>query len=94
MRSTVLEPVHRPSAGVALYSSLERMCQVASKLPQDLQALYQAHFVAGKDPQEVCVELGLTEEEFERLRTTLLRSIRAGVSASLADAPAAQNKSS
>jgi hypothetical protein len=69
----------------ALYSSVARMCQIATKLPANLQALYQAHFVEGKDPQQVCEDLGLSLEQFERDRSTMLRNIRAGMGEALAE---------
>lgn len=87
MRTSLLEPVRSDEpAGARLFSSIARMCQVARKLPANLQALYQAHFVEGKDPQEVCSDLGLTPEEFERDRTAMLRNIRAGMGEALAQA--------
>lgn len=70
--------------GPALYSSIARMQQAASRMPADMQALYHAHFVEGKGPAEVCAELGLTAEEFEAARAAMLRNIRAAVGAGLA----------
>ena len=85
MSTSLLEPTRTDlPAGARLFSSIGRMCQVARKLPAHLQALYQAHFVEGKDPDEVCSDLGLTPEDFERDRTAMLRNIRAGMGQAIA----------
>lgn len=84
MRIVVDSPEQPARPGPALYSSIARMQQAASRMPPDMQALYQAHFVEGKDRAEVCSELGLTGEEFEATLAAMLRNIRAAVGAGLA----------
>jgi DNA-directed RNA polymerase specialized sigma24 family protein len=70
--------VHSP----ALNSHLQRLCQVAAKLPADLRRVYEAHILQGKSKQECCEELSITSEQFEHCMREVVRNIRAGVGAS------------
>ena len=76
-------------SGPSLNSNVQRLCQVAGKLPAHLRALYEAHFLQMKDKDVCCAELSLTPEQFDMNHREVVRNIRAGIGASLAAVPEA-----
>ncbi|MEJ8837572.1 sigma factor-like helix-turn-helix DNA-binding protein [Ramlibacter sp. AN1133] len=78
--------VLRPHGRPAMYSSLERLHQLATKLPPDQKALFKEHFVEGKREEQLCAELGITSEQFQQQLRTLLRNVRGALGANLAAA--------
>lgn len=77
--------LEQPAAPVHLYSSIQLMALAAMRLPEAMRALYEANFVQGKTPEEVCEEMQITREQFEQRRGELLRSLRAVVGSTLAE---------
>lgn len=79
MTATVLPAAVDRVVGAALYSNVERMCQLSRNLAAEQRAVWELYFMQGKPPHVCCQELGITNEQFEQRRTAVIRNLRSGL---------------
>ncbi len=63
-----------------MHSAIDRMLKSSARLPEDLAALFSDLFLQHKAPEQICAERGLSIDEFNARKSTLLRTLRAATS--------------
>jgi DNA-directed RNA polymerase specialized sigma subunit len=60
-----------------VHSAIDRMLKATDRLPARLHKLFTAEFIDNKSKEQICVELGLSEDEYQQQHREMLHNLRA-----------------